>query len=120
MAGFEKFLIESAYRIFSQENYQTAPLLLDRLRKQIVEEVNNGGALKDLIPFTKVGLKAYRLPWPAGEKVSEGVEKIILDDYRYSKSQELSGTVCCTKPEELASYSLCLSIIDDILDANIG
>ena len=120
--GFEVFLAEAAIRGFYSESHLPTAVLLDKVKERAIQKIEKG-PLQDLHAFIKEGLKAHRLPFPKGEKKTDGTEKITLEDCKYDWDlAKIQGFK--TTPEEnvkqFDSYSLVTCIIDDLICKNFG
>jgi hypothetical protein len=114
---FELFLAEAANRIFYEESYLPTYILLEKLREVIVEEIQTG-TLQELKAFVKQGLPAYRLPWPKGTVVAEGVEKLTLDDFK-PKWEPFHPELVVSKvdsAQKLEAFQIAMCLIDELVN----
>lgn len=111
---FEEFLAEAANRIFYLESYLPTPLLLDKLKAIIFQEMKDG-SLQELHAFAKEGLCAYRLPWPKGNPQEDGSEVLRIDDFAYNYKPIMSTTTS-NDQKKLEAFMISSLIIDEMLN----
>ena len=113
---FEEFLAEIANRVFYSQSSLPTPVLLDKLRAVILEEINEG-SLKELHAFTKDGFYAYRLPWPKGQVLEDGSERITIEDFSYAWRPLPVKDVAASKKDSLEAFQVSSWILDELMEA---
>lgn len=115
---FEEFLAEAANRIFFSGSSLPTVILLDKLKDVILEQIYNGG-LKELQPYAKTGLKAYRIPLPKGQLQEDGSEKIALEDFKYEFKSPLALCGATTDQGKLEAFAASNAILDELISSVI-